>query len=200
MNNTIHLVKAYRAIDVDEIGFLKATHQYLQENPDMFSRKNFNGHVTGSAFVVNQRRTHALLLHHAKLQRWVQPGGHVEATDADVLTSAMREVREETGISEIIPLSSRIFDLDVHEIPENTKKAEPQHLHFDIRFLLEARSENLTISDESTDIQWVPLQRIDALNSKSLTRMTRKARIVSHQIDAPSDWSRAFAEMGSMEL
>lgn len=196
MNKTEQLVCAYRAIDSNEMGFLNATQRYFGINTDIFSRKNFNGHITGSAFVLNRDRTHALLVHHAKLQKWVQPGGHVEATDADVLLSAIREVREETGISELVPVSSRIFDIDAHEIPENGAKAEPKHFHFDVRFLLEAQTDKMVISSESTDIRWVPLKEIDSFKSESLKRMARKARIVIREIADYSDWSKVFTQTG----
>jgi 8-oxo-dGTP pyrophosphatase MutT (NUDIX family) len=88
------------------------------------------GHVTGSAWIVNHDGSKVVLLHHAKLGIWVQPGGHCDG-ETDVAQVALREAREETGL-EVSLLDEAIFDVDVHRIPEywNT----PEHFHFDIRF------------------------------------------------------------------
>jgi 8-oxo-dGTP pyrophosphatase MutT (NUDIX family) len=79
-----------------------------------------------------------LLVFHRKLDRWLQPGGHVEDGDASVFHTALREVREETGLSALTaPIGDAILDLDIHAIPEFG--AEPAHVHYDVRFLVTTR-------------------------------------------------------------
>jgi len=134
------------------------------------------GHLTGSAWVVDENRSHTLLTHHAKLDIWVQPGGHIE-NDSGMLDAAWREAREESGLpglNDVRPVSDHIFDVDVHEIPANPK--EPAHFHYDIRFLFEAdRSAELAITAESKSLRWVAFDNISEITEEeSILRMVRK--------------------------
>jgi ADP-ribose pyrophosphatase YjhB (NUDIX family) len=131
------------------------------------------GHLTGSAWIVDRERAHALLTHHAKLDIWVQLGGHVEH-DRDMLGAAWREAREESGLDDVRPVFDRIFDVDVHEIPATPK--EPSHFHFDIRYLFEAdRRGALGVTAESKSLRWVALENItEFTQEESILRMIRK--------------------------
>ncbi|MDZ7646212.1 MAG: NUDIX hydrolase [Cytophagales bacterium] len=91
------------------------------------------GHITGSAWIVDPSNTQALLVHHAKLNKWVQPGGHADG-DENILQVALREAEEETGLKNFKVLSDPPFDVDIHLIPERADF--PEHFHFDIRYLL----------------------------------------------------------------
>jgi 8-oxo-dGTP pyrophosphatase MutT (NUDIX family) len=136
-------------------------------------RDNFvPGHVTGSAWIVNQRRDRALLLHHGKLNRWLQPGGHADG-EFDLASVAFREASEETGLRSIALVRPTIFDIDIHFIP--ARKDEPDHLHFDVRFLFSADdTEPLVMSEESRDVQWVLLSQLTVLTrEESVLRMAR---------------------------
>jgi 8-oxo-dGTP pyrophosphatase MutT (NUDIX family) len=129
------------------------------------------GHVTASAFVLDSTHANLLLILHGKLRTWLQPGGHVEPGE-DVLTAAIREVEEETGVVGG-PLHDGIFDVDVHDIPPHGDR--PGHLHFDVRFLLEAKSERLADSDEVLAVRWVPLPAVpDLVTDGSVLRAVRK--------------------------
>lgn len=148
--------------------------RFVEEQEECFERSLQIGHVTGSAWVVDRERTHALLTHHAKLGKWLQMGGHCDG-DPDVLRVALREVEEESGLTEVTPLlGGAIFDVDAHEIP--ARGAEAAHIHHDIRFLVEAdRGARLRISDESHDLRWVVFEEIPRLNTdESVLRMLRK--------------------------
>ena len=115
----------------------------------------------------------ALLTHHRKLDRWLQLGGHIE-DDLDILTAALREAREESGLDEIHPVTDAIFDVDVHPIP--ARKQEPEHFHYDVRFLFQARrGDSLIISDESHDLRWFSIQDLrDLSRDESIDRMVDK--------------------------
>jgi 8-oxo-dGTP pyrophosphatase MutT (NUDIX family) len=110
---------------------------------------------------------------HGKLGKWLQLGGHADG-DPDLLAVALREAREESGLSRLSPVETRLFDVDRHWIPE--RAGVPGHWHFDLRFLLEADpSEALAPSDESRGLSWVDVMAAPALNpEESVRRMVEK--------------------------
>lgn len=126
---------------------------FVCETPDCFERSHAAGHITGSVWLLNPRGDKALLTLHRKLKLWVQPGGHADG-DPDVLRVALREGREESGIEEIYALSPEIYDIDIHTIPARPATGEPEHLHYDVRYLARAAHEHYAISDESDALGW----------------------------------------------
>ena len=126
---------------------------FITSTPDCFERSHLAGHITGSAWLVNPAGDKVLLTLHHKLQRWMQTGGHADG-DPEPLRVAVREAEEESGIHGITPLQHSIFDIDIHRIPENKTKGEAAHLHYDIRYLLQAPDEIFHISDESDALAW----------------------------------------------
>ena len=138
-----------------------------------FHRDHLPGHITGSAFITDTSRSSILLTHHAKLDKWLQPGGHADG-DEDILGVALREAEEETGLKKFKLLDKYIFDLDIHTIP--ARKDFPEHLHYDVRFLFEAdQQEKLLITEESIDLKWFPIQEVSAYTSNaSIDRMLKK--------------------------
>ncbi|HEX6224583.1 MAG TPA: NUDIX hydrolase [Chryseolinea sp.] len=148
--------------------------QFLQllNHADAFQRNHLPGHITGSSWILDQSRQDVLLVHHGTLNKWLQPGGHADGEE-NVLNVALREAQEETGLRDFRLLQNGIFDLDIHPIP--ARSGFPEHLHFDIRFLLAAdRSQQIVVSDESHDVAWFPLRKLTTLNNPSLTRMASK--------------------------
>ena len=114
---------------------------------------------------------HVLLAYHAKLGRWLQPGGHSDG-DPDTLAVALREAREESGL-DVRVLDDAIFDIDVHGIP--ARDGEPAHLHFDVRSLVQARDDRFRVSEESHALAWVPAAGLNTLtDEESVLRMARK--------------------------
>jgi 8-oxo-dGTP pyrophosphatase MutT (NUDIX family) len=124
---------------------------------------------------VDRERGCVLLTHHRKLDKWLQPGGHADG-DPDILRVALREVREESGLEAIRAVSEGIFDLDIHTIPDRGRERE--HLHYDVRFRVEAdRDAPLALSEESRSLAWVRLDGVARLNpEKSMSRMVAKTR------------------------
>lgn len=139
-----------------------------------FSRDpRLGGHVTGSAFVLSPDRQSVVLTHHAKLDRWLQLGGHCDGI-ADVRFVALKEAYEESGLARIRLLDSAVFDLDIHTIPASQK--EPAHLHYDLRFLMQAEAGALQISPESRALEWIPLGQMHRYTSDlSVLRLRDKA-------------------------
>lgn len=170
----LRLLTEYSPVDAGEREMLVRMREFMAAHEDCFERHLAVGHMTGSAWILDVEREHVLLTHHAKLNRWLQLGGHADG-NPDLLSVAMREAREESGLEGIRVLSPTPFDVDIHEIP--ARRREEIHLHYDVRFLMEAsRAEPLVVTEESHELAWVPLaglaERADV--DESLRRMVRK--------------------------
>lgn len=143
------------------------------------------GHLTASAFCVSADLREVLLVWHIALARWLQPGGHVEPEDSDIVAAARREVAEETGLVACVALADGIFDVDVHAIPARSgAKAEPAHLHFDVRIALVAAPNACAVAGDGVSaVRWVALDRFDTLvadgeieTDESVMRAIRRLR------------------------
>ena len=146
---------------------------FVEGQPRCFERDCWDdGHVTGSAVVLDKAGTSMLMTHHAKLGRWLQLGGHADG-DPDPLAVACREAAEESGLP-VVPIQDEILDLDIHAIP--VRGADPAHFHYDVRFLLQVeRPGALQVTHESLALRWVSLGNIEAVtNEESVLRMVRK--------------------------
>lgn len=146
----------------------------LCDATEPFSRTAFTpGHFTASAFVLSPDRRRLLVVFHRKLGRWLQPGGHIEPTDASILDAARREVEEETGVRGTIAADERVFDIDIHDIP--ARRDEAAHEHFDLRVLLFAPEIAVVANDEVEAVRWADLAEIPSLGTdESVLRAVRK--------------------------
>lgn len=174
----LDLLNKHNGVDTNEVNMAQQTIDFVNTYTNCFDRELLIGHVTGSAWILDNSGQYVLLTHHRKLDKWFQPGGHCDG-DSNVLNVALKEALEETGLERIEVVSDTIFDVDVHPIPE--RKGVPAHLHYDIRFLLKAdKNLPLQITDESNDLAWVALSEVEKLNnSDSIMRMVRKTLIPS---------------------
>lgn len=156
-------LKGYKPADKSEAESLEKIKQLLalQGKEDIFSRTRLAGHIVAGALVVD-KKGNVLMNHHKVLDKWLHFGGHSDG-EANSLNVAKREVEEESGITEYDDLGGRIVDLDVHTIPENKKKNEPEHFHYDIRFLFVVDKRDFKISDESSEIVWMPIAKAKTL-------------------------------------
>jgi 8-oxo-dGTP pyrophosphatase MutT (NUDIX family) len=154
----LQLLSAYQPSDRSERAMLQRTIELVREYPaECASRTLLHGHLTASAWILNAHRTHVLLTHHRKLNRWLQLGGHADG-DLNLERVALREAQEESGLTSVRCVASTPFDVDVHTIPSH--KGVPEHFHYDVRFLCSAdQAEPLILSEESLDLRWVALEK-----------------------------------------
>ena len=166
-------LKAYESQYQKELDFRDSMLRLLAYE-NCFERSLLHAHFTASAWVVNKEKTKALFTHHAKLNRWLQLGGHAD-DDENLREVALTECREESGLTSVSLLSQDIFDLDIHTIPE--RKGVPEHDHYDVRFLFQApENDLLTVSNESIDVAWIPFENIgkQTEGNESIQRMLNK--------------------------
>jgi 8-oxo-dGTP pyrophosphatase MutT (NUDIX family) len=171
----VGMLQSYISDFAEEQKFVSSFLELLTHQ-DCFQRTHLPGHITGSAWILNKEKTRTLLVHHAKLNKWVQPGGHADGEE-NILNVALREAEDETGLKNFKP-SGKIFDVDIHLIPE--RKDFPEHFHYDIRFLVEANDqEQIIVSEESHDVQWIDLNELEKFTTeRSVLRMKEKLSLI----------------------
>lgn len=154
----------------------------LETNRPMWPRSEFDpGHFTASSFVMSPDKTALLLIHHEKLGRWLQPGGHIEPSDESIEASARREVTEETGLSDMARVGTSLVRIDAHPIP--ARQHEPGHIHIDLAMGFHARTTKIAVLDEVLDARWVPF---DDLNEYDVDRaITQGAAALRRAIGPP---------------
>lgn len=168
------LLQHYYPKDGNEQKFKQQMIEFINKYTNTcFERSLEVGHFTGSSWLLNKNKNKALLMHHTKLDKWFQLGGHCDG-DPDVLGVSIKESQEESGIVNIEPISNEIFDIDIHLIPEN--KYNKAHYHYDVRFLLYVTSdEEIVQNRESKELRWIDKDPKNLpTNTPSIIRMFNK--------------------------
>ncbi len=165
--------------DAEERDDLERIREFVAHHENPFDRSITEGHLTGSAIIVAEDGRRVLLLHHLKLARWLQPGGHADPGESLGEEVALREAREETSITalRLHPDAPRPLDVDVHRIP--ARDTEPAHDHLDLRYLViaAAGAELRHRPEESLDVRWFGWDELTDLHlDPGLVRALRKAR------------------------
>lgn len=146
---------------------------------DIHSRRTFPGHVTTSAFILDEEGGQVLLIHHRSLARWLQPGGHYEPPD-DLARSALREALEETGVEGLAldpwhAASGIPVDIDSHLIPARPARDEPEHWHHDFRYIVRAGSGSQLRPDlaEVHGAEWRDVRELEGIAPQSLVNLSK---------------------------
>ncbi|MGI9124232.1 MAG: NUDIX hydrolase [Mycobacterium sp.] len=161
------------APDPDQDSVREAVLAFLLARPDGCQRACLPGHITASTLVLDDAGERALLTLHPRLGRWVQLGGHCEDSDPDIVTAALREATEESGIADL-SLNPRLAAIHVH--PVTCSLGLPTR-HMDLQFLATAPARaQAVISDESLDLQWWPLDALPDGADPGLRRLVDAAR------------------------
>lgn len=168
-----NLLKKYKPKDSYEAQMVERTIGFVDTYRNCFERTLAIGHITASIWITDEKQELALLCHHKKLNKWLQLGGHCDG-NPNVHEVALKEAQEESGLQNFKFKSEAIFDVDIHKIPKH--KDVEAHLHYDIRFWLFANAKlPLTISNESKDLKWLPINEIHQYNNeRSIMRMVEK--------------------------
>lgn len=134
--------------------------EFIETFDNVLTRENKIGHFSSSALVVNKERTKMLVVYHIINDGWVYPGGHADG-ESDLLSVAVREVYEETGLRPNV-LDNSIFGLQSVPIRGHIKKGKyvSAHLHFDVIYLMEADDSMPLIykNDEAKGVKWVSFE------------------------------------------
>ena len=161
-------IRNYQPTNEQETSDKEVILAFLSEKENAFDRENLIAHMTASAWVVNHERTKVLMIYHRIYDSWSWTGGHADG-ETDLLSVALREVKEETGIRKVTPVSGEIFSLETLTVDGHEKRGKyvPSHLHLNLTYLLEAdETEPLTIcEDENKGVAWFSLD--DALKAST---------------------------------
>jgi 8-oxo-dGTP pyrophosphatase MutT (NUDIX family) len=173
---------SYLEIYPEERGDFKILQKQLATDEPLNDRRNFLGHITGSAIVLSPDKTKILLIYHHLFDRWQQPGGHWEGDeDHNPLETSRREAIEETGIriEDYLPLDTTYplvpLDIDSHPVPPQPAKDEPAHRHHDMRYVFVAADETIAVTEREKilDAGWFGF---DAPETASVRRVIQKLR------------------------
>lgn len=153
-------IENYVPFDEDEIKIREYLLKWIDTFDDVLTRDNEFGHFASSAFVVNKARTKMLAVYHNIYDAWIFPGGHADGEE-DLLSVALREVCEETGLKAKV-LDNSIFAISASPIVGHVKRGKfvPAHTHLDVVYLFEADDkEELSFrEDESKGVKWIPFE------------------------------------------
>ena len=132
-------IMAYRPCCEQEERDREVMLDYIRRNDDAFLRTNLVAHMTASGWVVNPARDKVLMAYHNIYRSWSWLGGHADG-DRDLLAVALREVREESGLTDVRPVSEQIYSLEILSVDGHEKwgRYVSSHLHLNVTYLLEA--------------------------------------------------------------
>ncbi|MEX0580905.1 MAG: NUDIX domain-containing protein [Mycobacterium sp.] len=172
-DSAISLLTDWQAPDPDQNALRHAVLAFLHSRPDSCERACAAGHITASTLVVDATAEKVLLTLHPRFGRWLQLGGHCEATDADILAAALREATEESGI-ENLHLDPTLAAIHVH--PVTCSLGVPTR-HLDLQFIATAAADaEIAISDESLDLRWWPIGDLPEGTDAGLIRLVDAVR------------------------
>ncbi|MBX9685397.1 MAG: NUDIX hydrolase [Candidatus Obscuribacterales bacterium] len=183
------ILNSYRNSFPEDDEFLGFLPKQLEQNDlEICSRKNFSGHLTASALLLNKENNAAFLIHHKFLDRWLQAGGHLDPLE-EPIEGARRELAEETGLTAVAlhdwqSKQPYPLDIDSHLIPPNPKKNEFSHYHHDFLYVFvaaesaEKGNEDSRLQlEEVNDCKWIAFEKLESGDcGKRLARAVRKLK------------------------
>ena len=153
---------------------LRMMRKYLAEFPDVLTRQNETCHFTASSWVVNPDRTKVLMLYHNIYNSWSWSGGHADGEE-DMLSVALREAKEETGIERVRPVTEDVYSVEILTVNAHVKRGKyvAPHLHLNLTYLLEADDcQQLHAKpDENSAVRWFPTEAAPEASSEPEMRV-----------------------------
>lgn len=153
--------------------------RFINTFDDILTRNNIFGHLTASAFVVNKNRNKMVVVYHIINDGWIYPGGHADG-ESDLLSVAIREVEEETGLKTEV-LDNGIYAIQANSVNPHIKNGKfvSAHTHFDVIYLLEADDTTPLVfrEDESKGVKWISFDEADNESIVSFIRPIHKKLI-----------------------
>ncbi len=166
-------IEEYKPYNEQEEQDKKVMLEYIDTFDDVLTRNNKFTHFTASNWVVNKERTKVLMIYHNIYKSWTWTGGHSDG-DSNLLNVAIKEVKEETGIKTVKPITDDIFSLEIICVNGHVKKGKyvSSHVHLNVTYLLEAdENEDLKIKeDENSGVKWVDINKAMELSSEAWMR------------------------------
>ena len=170
MNKLRREIEEYKPYNEQEEQDKKVILKYIDTFDDVLTRNNEFGHFTASAWVVNKAKTKVLMIYHNIYKSWAWTGGHSDG-DSNLLNVAIREVKEETGVKDVKPISDDIFSLEIICVNGHVKRGKyvSSHVHLNVTYLLEAdEDEELKIKeDENSGVRWVDIDKAVELSNEA---------------------------------
>ena len=155
----------------------------LRSGEDLLSRDNLSAHLTVSAWVVSPDRTQVLLAYHDLYDSWAWLGGHADG-ETDLLSVALREVREESGLADVRPVSEDIYSVEILAVEGHEKKGRyvPSHLHLNVTFLLEAdpSAPLRSLPGENSAVRWFSLEEAIEVSTEPWIRERIYKKLNAH--------------------
>ena len=163
----LELINKYLYLFPEEKEKYKEFTEYLKNNNDITDWNNFNGHVVVGGFIYAKKEKKFLVIYHNDLKMYLYPGGHIDNTDLNPLEAVKREIKEETGISninEIILSDNKLvpIDINIHMIPYNERLNLKEHYHYEFRYLFTIDSiQEVTLdTTESSSFKWIDINEL----------------------------------------
>jgi 8-oxo-dGTP pyrophosphatase MutT (NUDIX family) len=179
------LLSAYTPYNEQEAADLSVIRDALDRYPDLYERSNLVLHLTASSWITNPKRDRILMVYHNIYDSWSWTGGHADG-EQDLLAVAIREAKEETGLSSVQPISDAIFSIETLTVNAHRKRGKfvPSHLHLNVTYLLEADEKDPLRSkpDENSAVAW--FSREDAIAACSEPCMIPIYRKLNEKLEA----------------
>lgn len=143
--------------------------QYIHTFDDVLTRNNEFGHFTASYWVVNKERTKVLMIYHNIYQSWAWTGGHADGEE-NLLSTAIRELKEETGVENVKVLDEDIFSLEIICVNGHVKKGKyvSSHVHLNLTYFLEVDEKEIlrVKEDENSGVKWVNIEDVEKVSNE----------------------------------